>query len=104
MTTPQPAIRYKEFYNKDRGLPEPKWGGDALTPLQCPTCGSIDMCYSGSPDDPEEILGEAVRCRHCGYITDWYEAHKQKQNYPTDIPRRVIRESPHCHTGQGRYT
>ena len=87
----EPAIRYKATYNKSRDLPEPKWGSSAEG-LQCPTCGSRDMCYSGSPDDPEEIFGAAgdVRCRHCGHITDWYEAHKQRENHSTDTPRKVV--------------
>lgn len=84
------AIVYKEFYNKGRGLPEPVWG-EPCPDVQCPTCGSMDMCYSGSEDDPEEVLGASgmVRCKHCGYITDWYEAHKQRENHPTDKPLRV---------------
>ena len=73
--TKELALRYKEFYNKDRGLPEPVWG-ERADGLQCPNCGSQEMYFSGSPDDPEEILGETVRCGHCGRITDWYEACK----------------------------
>lgn len=86
-----PAVAYKEFYNKDRGLPEPRWGPPA-DGLQCPNCGSQDMCFSGSPDDPCEMFGAAgdVRCRHCGRITDWYEAHKQRENHPTETPREVV--------------
>lgn len=86
-------IVYKSTYSESRGLPEPKWGAlcSANSDLQCPTCGSTDMYYSGSPDDPEEILGEAVRCKHCGRITDWYEAYTQRQNHPTEVPREVIR-------------
>ncbi len=71
------TITYKKFYNKKRGLPEPVWGCKEYN-LQCPTCGSWNMQRSGSPDDPEEIL-EMVRCAHCGRITDWYEAYKQRQ-------------------------
>lgn len=88
-----PAITYKEFYNKDRGLPEPKWGGKVEEPeLQCPWCGSRDMYYSGSPDDPEEMFGAAgnVRCKHCGHITDWFEALKQREHHPTETPRVVV--------------
>ena len=85
---PQPAIIYKEFYNKDRGLPEPRWSSRVAS-LQCPTCGSVEMYYSGSPDDPEEALG-MVRCGHCGHITDYFEASKQRENHPTGIPREVV--------------
>lgn len=90
-------ITYKEFYNKDRGLPEPKWGPkmteiSPVFPLQCPTCGSQDMYASGSSDDPEEIFPhETVRCKHCGRIADWYEARKQTVYHPTDAPREVVR-------------
>lgn len=88
MTMPKPIL-YKEFYNKSRGLPEPKWGSKAEG-LQCPTCGSTDMYYSGSPDDPEEVFGDTVRCKNCGRITDYYEAHKQKQHHPTGTPMEVV--------------
>jgi len=91
MVTPKPAITYKEFYNKDRGLPEPRWSS-GVAGLQCPTCGSQDMYYSGTPDDPEEVFSD-VRCGHCGRITDYYEAFKQRKNYPTDTPRVVVRGS-----------
>lgn len=77
------TIKYKEFYNKERGLPEPKWG-DRVFMVQCPWCGSRDMRYSGSPDDPEEILRDTVRCERCGHIADYYEAYKQWQNHPQD--------------------
>jgi len=84
-------ITYKEFYNKDRGLPEPKWGS-RMDNLQCPNCGSRDMYGSAHPDDPEEIFPyETVRCGHCGQITDWYEAFKQRKNHPTLSPTKVIR-------------
>ena len=87
------AITYREFYNKDRGLPEPIWGPrcdkHAGIQLQCPTCGSKEIYRSGHPDDPEEILWEAVRCKHCGRITDWYEAYKQGKYSPTDVVREV---------------
>lgn len=97
MATPQPAIAYKEFYNKDRGLPEPRWGPKMSElspgyPLQCPNCGSQDIYGSADPDDPEEIFPhETVRCAHCGTISDWYEAFRQRENHPTDTPREVIR-------------
>jgi len=103
--TEQPII-YKEFYNKDRGLPEPRWGGKVEEAvIQCPTCGSTGMYYSGSPDDPEEMFGAAgdVRCKSCGHITDWFEALKQREHHLTDTPREVIRNgiipvapSVHC--------
>ncbi len=93
----QPIV-YKKFYNKDsqgreiRG-PEPRWGGKVEeAKIQCPTCGSTNMYYSGSPDDPEELFGTAgsVRCKHCGHITDWFEALKQRKHHPTDNPREVV--------------
>lgn len=88
----QPAILYKEFYNKDRGLPEPRWGPPVHL-VQCPTCGSRNMSLSASSDDPEEIIGyDTVRCRDCGRITDWYEAHKQRLYHPGDAVRQIIRE------------
>lgn len=77
-------IKYKEFYNKDRGLPEPIWG-TLIPPLmvQCPTCGSrTNLRWSGSAGDPEEILRDTVRCTRCGYIADYYEACKQRFNHP----------------------
>ncbi len=87
-----PPITYKEFYNKDKGLPEPVWGGECSIDVmvQCPWCGSTDMYYSGSSDDPEEILRDTVRCKNCGHISDWYEANKQRENHPTDTPRKII--------------
>ncbi len=97
MVTPKPAIKYKEFYNKDRGLPEPKLGSivpqsNCDYPLQCPTCCSANMYYSAHPDDPEEVFSNTVRCENCGHITDWFEAYKQRENNPTDALREVIRE------------
>ena len=87
----QPIV-FKEFYNKDRGLPEPIWGnGVPKGSMQCPTCGSINICYSAHPDDPEEIFPDIVRCANCGCITDHYEALKQRLNHPTDTPREVIK-------------
>ncbi len=86
---PQPAVEYKEFYNKDRELPEPRWSS-RVAGLQCPTCGSVEMYYSGSPDDPGEV-SEMVRCGLCGHITDYYEAFKQRKYHPTDTPREVVR-------------
>ena len=84
-------IKYKEFYNKDRDLPEPVWGGKKEG-LQCPTCGSQDMYESASIDDPEEIFStETVRCGHCGHVTGWYEAHKQRENHPTDLVKEVTK-------------
>ena len=86
----QPIV-FKEFYNKDRDLPEPLWGGEVEeADIQCPTCGSADMCYSAHPNDPEEIFPSTVRCRSCGRITDYYEAFKQKQHHPTNTPREVV--------------
>lgn len=91
-----PPITYKEFYNKDRGLPEPVWGPKLKgewSSLQCPTCGSRNMYASASPDDPEEIFpNETVRCGACGHITDWYEAYKQRKYHPCTNPRKVIKE------------
>ena len=81
------TIAYKEFYNKGRGLPEPRWSSK-VAGVQCPTCGSRDIYYSGTPDDPEMVLSD-VRCGHCGHITDWYEAHKHLENHSTDTPREV---------------
>jgi len=90
MVQPKPAITYKEFYNKDRGLPEPRWG-DRVYNVQCPTCGSQDMYGSAHPDDPEEILlNETVRCGHCGHITDSYESYKQRMFHSTDAPREDV--------------
>lgn len=91
----QPIV-FKGSYNKDRGLPEPWWGRKVEEPvIQCPTCGSTDMCYSGSPDDPEEMLGASgcVRCRNCGHITDYFEALKQREHHPTDTPREVVKDA-----------
>jgi len=84
-------MEYKEMYNTDRGLPEPLWG-EKMDNLQCPTCGSNDMYASASPDDPEEIFPyETVRCKHCGRITDWYEAYKQRELHPSDTMLEVVR-------------
>lgn len=88
------AVIYKEFYNKDRGLPEPVWGSPCGThggvQLQCPTCSSKEIYFSGSIDDPEETLGETVRCKRCGYITDRYEAYKQGLYHSTRELAEVI--------------
>jgi len=85
------VMEYKETYNTDRGLPEPLWG-EKMENLQCPNCGSDDMYGSASPDDPEEIFPyETVRCKHCGQITDWYEAYKQKEFHPSDTVLEVMR-------------
>lgn len=94
MTVPKFAIVYKEFYNKNRGLPEPIWGeklpqSNCDYPCQCPTCGSPDMYYSGTPDNPEEVSSD-VRCGHCGHITDYYEAFKQRIYHSTDTLREVV--------------
>lgn len=78
------GIIYKEFYNKDRSLPEPLWGGKCRpykgVQLKCSHCGSLDIYYSAHPDDPHEITRENIRCKVCGRITDWYEAYKQGKN------------------------
>lgn len=89
-----PTITYKEFYNKDRGLPEPVRGDSAID-LQCPTCSSREMYYSGSVDDPEEVFGAAgsVMCGHCGHITDCYEAYKQLVYHSTDVVREVVHDN-----------
>jgi len=88
-------IEYQEFYNKNRGLPEPIWGGKAKQykgiSLQCPVCGSTDVYYSGDPDDPEEIFTDSVRCKNCGRITDWYEAYTQGLYHHTEKPLMVVR-------------
>lgn len=86
-----PYLKYKESYNKDRGLSEPIWG-PKVNLVKCPNCSSRDMYLSAHPDDPEEIIGyENVRCGHCGDITDWYEAHKQLLYHPADKVRKVVR-------------
>ena len=91
MVTPKPAIKYKEFYNKDRCLSEPRLGGKAEeTVVQCPWCGSTDMYYSADPDDPEKVFSNTVRCKNCGHITDWFEAFKQREHHPTDTPIEVV--------------
>ncbi|MCJ7760873.1 hypothetical protein MUP59_07020 [Candidatus Bathyarchaeota archaeon] len=94
------SIVYKEFYNKDRGLPEPIWGKKTEkfegVSLQCPTCGSKDMYYSAHPDDPEEVLTDNVRCKNCGHITDRYESYKQGLYHSTNAPMKVVRENPMC--------
>jgi len=85
-------IKYKKFYNKDRGLLEPMLGKRAQR-VQCPTCGSRDMKVSGSPDDPEEIFPyETVRCIRCGHITDWYEARKQFRYHYRDDCLEIERD------------
>ena len=84
-------LQYKEFYNTERGLSEPLWGSE-LEDLQCTTCGSREMYESASPDDPEEIFpSETVRCAHCGRITDWYGALKQREIHPTEEVRGVLK-------------
>ena len=90
---PLPPIKYKEFYNKDRSLPEPKWG-PFMTELQCPSCSSHDMYGSGHPDDPESVFPyETVRCETCGHITDWYEAREQWSNHFTLVVRGIVCEA-----------
>ena len=86
-------IQYKEFYNKDRDLPEPLWG-NRLFQKQCPTCDSDDIYASASSDDPTEIFpAETVRCGNCGHITDWYESYKQRLSHPGKKPRYVVRDT-----------
>jgi len=76
-----PYLDYKEFYNKDRGLPEPRWG-QKMDNLMCSWCASLYLSASDHPDDPEEIFPyETVRCRNCGHITDWYEAYQLKEKW-----------------------
>ena len=62
------------------GLPKPVWGGHVPyykgVQLRCASCGSVNIHYSGSSSDPEEILMETVRCGDCGWMTDWYEDYK----------------------------
>ena len=88
-----PPIVYKEFYNKGRSMPEPILGTTKLNYVKCPTCSSLDVYVSAHPDDPDEMFyGETVRCKHCGHITDWYEAHKQWRDHLGGKIRRVIRE------------
>jgi len=84
-------IKYKEFYNEGKGIPEPIWG-TKVHMIQCPTCGSrVNMRWSGSPDDPEEILRDFVRCGRCGHITDFFEARKQWRHHFGGPPLEVER-------------
>ena len=108
-------MKYTEFYNEDGYLPEPLWGPKAGKyrcsprwlprslrdliskffgiPLQCPHCNSQDIYASASPDDPCEVfLSETVRCGHCGWITDWYEALCQRRYHPTNEIMEVARD------------
>ena len=56
------------------GLPDLVWGDRVTTDrLVCPSCSSENIYYSGTSADPEEIFGEAVRCKDCGWLTDYYE-------------------------------
>ena len=83
-------IIYKEFYNKEHRLKEPRWGDKVEdNDVQCPTCGSTDMYFSAHEDDPEELFGDFVRCKNCGHITDWMEAYKQRLNHPSKTCRIV---------------
>ena len=88
------TIIYKEFYNKDRGLPEPMWGAkvssDDNTVLQCPSCNSKDIYYTAHPDDPGEIFKDTVRCKACGRITDWYSAYKNGLHHDTNSVLIVV--------------
>jgi len=68
-------LRYDNYCVE--GLPELVWGSKVTKTLECPECGSHNIYYSGTPADPEEILGEAVRCGDCGWLTDYYEMFKQ---------------------------
>ncbi len=87
-------IVYKRTYNEGKDLPEPVWGVP-MPNTQCPTCASIDMHASASPDDPTEIFGvETVRCFDCGHITDHFEAFKQRQNHSSDTPRNIVYDLP----------
>ncbi len=101
MAIPKPAIEYKEFYNKDRSLPEPRWGGKVEeAKIQCPWCNSQDMYYSAHPNNPEEVFSDPVRCKSCGHISDWFEAFKQRVQHPTDTPREIIRGAGGARTNQ----
>jgi len=87
-----PPIEYRALYNEDNELPEPRWGGPCSQHfvVQCPWCGSSDMYYSGSADNPDEVTAESVRCKYCGHITDYYEAFMQRANFTTDVVREVV--------------
>jgi len=67
---------------------EVKVGGIAPR-VQCPWCGYQRMHYSGSKDDPDEVLGDTVRCDSCGHITDYYEAHKK---WEATLPDTMTKE------------
>jgi len=69
-------IKYNNY--QIRGLPKPLWGQEVPKEqgLACASCGSNNIYYSASPEDPEEILLDTVRCRDCGWLTDWYEDYK----------------------------
>lgn len=67
-------MKFKLFYNKDRGLPEPLWGPRTKHLHRCPNCGGDDIHLSAHPDAPDDLLGESVRCGDCGSIEDSYEA------------------------------
>ena len=69
-------LKYDNY--RIEGLPELAWGEKAAH-LECPGCGSRNMYYSGTPSDPEEVLGEGIRCRDCGWLTDYYEAFKRRE-------------------------
>lgn len=76
-------------YSKDRGLPEPIWGGRASS-VRCPWCGSYNMRFSAHLDDPEELPSDSVRCKDCGRISDEYEASKRFEGSIVDLTAWVI--------------
>ena len=59
------------------GLPPLKWG-EEISGLECPFCGSHNIYLSGTPADPEEVMGDAVRCGDCGWLSDHYEMYKRR--------------------------
>jgi len=71
-------MRYDDY--RIEGLPKLVWGPKVTSNvLECPECSSHNVFYSGTSADPEEVLGEAVRCGDCGWLTDYYEMYKQVQ-------------------------
>ena len=86
-------LKYDNY--RIEGLPELVWGGKAVH-LECPRCGSRNMYYSGTPSDPEEVLGEGVRCRDCGSLTDYYEAFKRRKKSASEAKLALLKTKGSC--------
>ena len=58
---------YSYHKQEYEGLPESMFGTKVRG--NCMFCGFKELFLSGTSEDPEEIFGDAVRCKICGRIS-----------------------------------